>query len=55
MHTAASWARLHGFNADTVRRVLKLDSAGYRGESRRVAIKLGLICEEEEECTNDSQ
>lgn len=53
LHTAASWARLHGFKASAVRRVLNNNSVGYWGESRLIAIKLGLISSEQEEKAND--
>jgi gp16 family phage-associated protein len=38
----ADWAREHDFHQDTVYAVLSGRSKGLRGESHRIAVKLGL-------------
>ncbi|WP_336928157.1 DNA-binding protein [Acinetobacter oleivorans] len=46
--TISDWSLKHNFSRDLVYRILNTNRLPKRGESRRIAIELGLINEEKE-------
>ena len=46
--TISSWSLEHNFSRDLVYRILNTNRLPQRGESRRIAVALGLILEEKE-------
>lgn len=46
--TISEWSLEHNFSRDLVYRILNTNRLPCRGESRRIAIALGLILEEKE-------
>ena len=46
--TLSEWSLRHNFSRDLVYRILNTNRLPRRGESKRIAIKLGLIPEEKE-------
>ncbi|MHA3115766.1 helix-turn-helix domain-containing protein [Acinetobacter sp. ANC 4635] len=47
--TLSEWSLRHNFSRDLVYRILNTNRLPTRGESKRIAIALGLILEEKEE------
>ena len=47
--TLSEWSLRHNFSRDLVYRILNTNRLPRRGESKRIAIALGLILEEKEE------
>ena len=49
--TLRDWARAHGFSEALVYRVVSAERPPSRGESLRIAVKLGLVCGLEQEAS----
>lgn len=47
--SVSAWSLKHNFSRDLVYRILNTNRLPQRGESRRIAVALGLILEEREE------